>query len=335
MKNKYILITGGCGYIGSHTVLELLKKKRRIVVVDNLSNSTQQNIKNIEKFFKTKINFHKVDLRNERKLYTIFKRYKNIDSVIHFAGLKSVNESTKNPIDYYENNISGTITLLNVMKKFKCYKIVFSSSATVYSDSQNPPYSESSLLGYKNPYGFTKLFIEKILENLKNSNDHWKICILRYFNPVGANPQGIIGEEAIKPSNLFPVISSVISSKKKKQSIFGNNYPSKDGTPIRDYVHVEDLARGHINALSHLKKSSFSIFNLGTGKGYTVLEVIQMFEKLIARKIPIRITKRREGDVAASYADCNLAKKVLGWKPRKNLFDMCNDTLRWNKQYSD
>ncbi len=330
MSDGFCLITGGCGYIGSHTVYELIKKKRKVIVVDNLINSSQKNIKNIQKHTNSKIIFHKLDIRNENQLSLIFKKYKKIDSVIHLAGLKSVNDSNKNPLDYFENNIGGTITLLRVMNRFRCHKIVFSSSATVYSENQLPPYSENSALGYKNPYALTKLTIERMLNDLSKSHKTWKICILRYFNPVGSNTDGIIGEESINPTNLFPIIAMVILEKKKTLNIFGNDYPSKDGTAIRDYIHVEDLARGHINALSHLNKSRYSIFNLGTENGHTVLEIVKVFEKILLKKIPIKIVNRREGDVASSFSDCSKARRTLKWKVRKSLFDMCKDTLKWH-----
>ncbi len=330
MRNSYCLITGGCGYIGSHTVYELIKRRSKVIVIDNLINSSKKNIKKIQEHTNSKIIFHKVDIRNEKQLSLIFKKYKNIDSVIHFAGLKSVYDSNKNPLDYFENNIVGTSTLLRVMNKFGCHKIVFSSSATVYSEDQRPPYAESSALGYKNPYALTKLTIERMLNDLSNSNKLWKICILRYFNPVGSDPDGLIGEEAINPTNLFPIITMVVLGKRKRLNIFGNDYPSKDGTPIRDYIHVNDLARGHLNALAHLNKSRFSIFNLGTGNGYTVLEVVKVFEKILLKNIPIKVVNRRDGDVASSFADCSKARKTLKWKARKNLFDMCQDTLNWH-----
>lgn len=324
-----ILVTGGTGYIGSHTTLELLNTNEDVVIVDNLSNSSEDVVDKLEKITKKRPKFYKCDILDEEKLSYVFETH-NIESVIHFAGLKAVGESVEKPLNYYYNNISGTINLLKVMKKFDCKKIVFSSSATVYGDPKILPIKEDFPLSTTNPYGSTKLFIEQILIDTYNSDKDWSIAILRYFNPIGAHSCGLIGENPNGiPNNLMPYITGVACKKLDKLNVFGNDYDTVDGTGVRDYIHVVDLSVGHIKALSHIRKGNLvDIFNLGTGTGYSVLEIVNNFEKAAKIRIKYEFAPRRSGDIAKCYADPSKAFEILGWKAEKNIEQMCYDS--WN-----
>ena len=331
-----ILVTGGAGYIGSHTLIELDKAGFSFVVLDNLSNSNIEAIRRVEKIIGKKIDFIKGDIRDKELLEKIFKE-RDIDSVIHFAGLKAVGESVKKPLEYYENNVCGTINLLEIMKKFNVKKIVFSSSATVYGEPRKVPVTEDMQTGQgiTNPYGRSKYMIEEILKDLFISDKSFKIAILRYFNPVGAHESGIIGEdpEGI-PNNLMPFISQVAVGKLPKLKIFGGDYPTRDGTGVRDYIHVMDLANAHVKALEYLNKNELKeplIINLGTGKGYSVLEMVEAFEKASGVKIPYEIVDRRPGDIAEIYANPNRAKKLLGWAAKRGINEMCESAWNWQK----
>lgn len=328
---KKIMVVGGAGYIGSHTCIELLQSGYEIVVIDNLSNSSSESLRRIEEIcdLKEKIDFHKVDIKDSKTLSSVFSLY-DIDVVIHFAAYKSVGESLKKPLEYYENNISGTISLLKVMKEHGCKHIIFSSSANVYGDLASSPIEESSSIDSNNPYGFTKILVEKILNDLYLVDDSWKIVILRYFNPVGAHKSQMIGESSkYQPTNLIPSITQAIIDKKKIK-VFGNTYNTHDGTGIRDYIHVSDLAAGHVKAIQ-LDHPGIEILNIGTGKGYSVLEVIEEFEKILKIKIEYEVYPKRDGDIAISYADSRYAKKVLGWEPTRSLRIMCEDAWNWKK----
>ncbi len=332
-----ILITGGAGYIGSHTLISLAKAGYDFVVFDNLSNSSKKSIKRVEKIIKKPIAFEKGDIRNKKDLNKVFKKYE-IDSVIHFAGLKAVGESVENPLSYYDNNIVGTLKLLEVMKKHKCKKIVFSSSATVYNevDAQNyTPLKENFPTGATtNPYGRTKYFIEEILKDLYISDPKFKIAILRYFNPVGAHESGTIGEDPNGiPNNLMPFITQTAVGKREFLSVFGGDYPTQDGTGVRDYIHVVDLADAHVKALDYLNSKSYTIlnstFNIGTGIGYSVLDMIKAFEKASDKNIAYKIVNRRAGDISTCYSDPSFAKEILNWEAKKSIDDMCKDSWKW------
>ena len=332
-----ILITGGAGYIGSHTLISLAKAGYDFVVFDNLSNSSKKSIKRVEKIIKKTIAFEKGDIRNKKDLNKVFKKYK-IDSVIHFAGLKAVGESVSEPLKYYDNNIVGTLRLLEVMKKHKCKKIVFSSSATVYNevDAQNyTPLKENFPTGATtNPYGRTKYFIEEILKDLYTSDNDFKIAILRYFNPVGAHESGTIGEDPNGiPNNLMPFITQTAVGKREFLSVFGGDYPTPDGTGVRDYIHVVDLADAHVKALDYLNSKTFDIknstFNIGTGIGYSVLDMIKAFEKASDKNIAYKIVNRRAGDISTCYSDPSFAKEILNWEAKKSIDDMCIDSWKW------
>ncbi len=332
-----ILITGGAGYIGSHTLISLAKAGYDFVVFDNLSNSSKKSIKRVEKIIKKPIAFEKGDIRNKKDLNKVFKKYE-IDSVIHFAGLKAVGESVENPLSYYDNNIVGTLKLLEVMKKHKCKKIVFSSSATVYNevDAQNyTPLKENFPTGATtNPYGRTKYFIEEILKDLYTSDNDFKIAILRYFNPVGAHESGTIGEDPNGiPNNLMPFITQTAVGKREFLSVFGGDYPTPDGTGVRDYIHVVDLADAHVKALDYLNSKTFDIknstFNIGTGIGYSVLDMIKAFEKASDKNIAYKIVNRRAGDISTCYSDPSFAKEILNWEAKKTIDDMCKDSWKW------
>ena len=332
-----ILITGGAGYIGSHTLISLAKAGYDFVVFDNLSNSSKKSIKRVEKIIKKTIAFEKGDIRNKKDLNKVFKKYE-IDSVIHFAGLKAVGESVENPLSYYDNNIVGTLKLLEVMKKHKCKKIVFSSSATVYNevDAQNyTPLKENFPTGATtNPYGRTKYFIEEILKDLYISDPKFKIAILRYFNPVGAHESGTIGEDPNGiPNNLMPFITQTAVGKREFLSVFGGDYPTPDGTGVRDYIHVVDLADAHVKALDYLNSKTFDIknstFNIGTGIGYSVLDMIKAFEKASDKNIAYKIVNRRAGDISTCYSDPSFAKEILNWEAKKSIDDMCKDSWKW------
>lgn len=328
-----ILVTGGAGYIGSHTCVELLKNGHDIVVVDNLSNSKAESLKRIESITGKPLIFFKADLRDKESLRKIFYQ-KPIDSVIHFAGLKAVGESVSMPLEYYHNNITGTLILCEVMKETGVKSIVFSSSATVYGDPAAVPIREDFPVGATNPYGRTKWMIEEILRDLFISDPEWRIALLRYFNPVGAHPSGDLGEDPNGiPNNLMPFIAQVAVGKLSELNVFGNDYPTPDGTGVRDYIHVVDLAKGHLKALEKLNKATgVYTYNLGTGIGYSVLDMVRAFEKACGKKIPYKITERRPGDIAECYADPSLAYKELGWKTEKTLDDMTADTWRWQSK---
>jgi UDP-glucose 4-epimerase len=318
---KTILVTGGLGYIGSHTVVQLLENDYKVIVIDNLSNSSSEVITKIKKITSKLFITIIGDIQNENLLTSIFKEH-NIDFVIHFAGLKSVSESVKNPIEYYTNNISGTLTLISIMKKYNVNKLIFSSSATVYGGEINLPLSETLITGKNilSPYGKSKFIIEEMLKDLSD----WNIVILRYFNPIGCHASGEIGENPKGiPNNLFPYILKVASGELSELNIFGNDYPTKDGTPIRDYIHVEDLANAHISSIKKLQDKGVYIYNVGTGIGYSVLEVVNTFQKINSVKIPLKFVERRKGDSVEIFANCKKIKEELGWKPKYTLEDMC------------
>lgn len=327
-----ILIAGGTGYIGSHVVVELLNNNFKVVVIDNFSNSKPQVLNNIKKITGKNFKFYEADYSNRDMLEKIFKENTDIDSVINFVGFKAIEASIKYPLDYYINNVSGVLVLLDIMKKFNIKKFIYSSSATVYGKDNKIPYEETMKIGQAtNPYGNTKIITEKILEDIYNSDDSWNIIILRYFNPIGAHESGLIGENPKGiPSNLMPYIIQVATGKLKELSIFGNDYNTPDGTCIRDYIHVVDLAKGHVKALEKLmkNKNGINIYNLGTGKGYSVLEVLHTFENVTKQKIKYKITKRREGDLGMIYSNSEKAEKELQWKAEKTLEEMCRDS--WN-----
>ena len=335
-KNK-ILVTGGAGYIGSHTSVKLLQEGYFVVILDNLSNSSINVISRIKELTNQNFDFIKCDIRDKESLRKIFKKY-HFDAVLHFAGLKAVGESEKNPLNYFENNVGGSLALLHEMDFAKVNCLVFSSSATVYGDPKEPKCDENANLSPKNIYGKTKLIVEIILSNLKKKHPKWKIINLRYFNPIGAHPSGLIGEDPVEhPYNLMPIISQVAVGKRDKVFIFGNDYNTPDGTCKRDYIHVQDLADGHIAALKKLLDNhpiKMNI-NLGTGKSYSVFEVIKAFEKASSKKIPFQITSRRKGDIGEIYADSNYAKENLDWNPRFDLHDMCKDSWEWQSKNPD
>lgn len=326
-----ILVTGGAGYIGSHTCVELLEAGYEVVVVDNLCNSKAIALERVEKITGKKIKFYQIDLLDKQRLEEVFKQEK-IHSVIHFAGLKAVGESVSIPLRYYHNNLTGTFYLCELMQKYGVKNLVFSSSATVYGDPASVPISEEFPLSATNPYGRTKLMIEEILRDLYVADKTWNIAILRYFNPVGAHASGTIGEDPNGiPNNLVPYISQVAVGKLKQLRIFGNDYRTIDGTGVRDYIHVVDLAKGHIRALQKLDKEQIGVreYNLGTGHGYSVLQVVQAFARASGREIPYQIVERRPGDIAECYAKPERAKNELGWEANKTIEDMCTDSWRW------
>ncbi len=326
-----VLVTGGAGFIGSHTVVELLNAGYEAIVIDNLSNSSEESLRRVEIITGKKVPFYQADVRNREVLKSIFETHK-IDWVIHFAGLKAVGESVQKPLEYYNNNLMSTITLLEVMREYGVKKIVFSSSATVYGEPERLPLDEACRLMTTNPYGATKLMQENILTDLWNSDHEWNISLLRYFNPVGAHESGLIGEDPKGiPNNLMPYVAQVASGKLERIGVFGNDYPTPDGTGVRDYIHVVDLARGHVAAIKSLKESGVHIHNLGTGIGYSVLDMIHAFEKACGKKLPYVILPRRAGDVPACYATSEKAEKELGWKAEYDLEKMCADQWNWQK----
>ena len=331
-----ILVTGGAGYIGSHTCIELIKAGYEVIVVDNLCNSSLESLKRVENLADRDIPFHKVDVRNKRMLTRVFQQY-SIDGVIHFAGLKAVGESVENPIEYYDTNVGGTIILAEVMREFNCKTFVFSSSATVYGDPHTVPIKENFPLSVTNPYGRSKLMIEEFLQDVFVADHSWHIALLRYFNPMGAHKSGLIGEDSNDiPNNLIPYISQVAVGKLENLSVFGGDYDTPDGTGIRDYIHVVDLAKGHVKALQVLKeKPQVLTVNLGTGNGYSVLDMIKAFEKASGKDVPYRIVDRRPGDIAICYADPAYALERLGWSAKHELDEMCEDTWRWQSQNPD
>ncbi len=328
-----ILVTGGAGYIGSHTCLELLQAGYRVTVVDNLCNSKVAALERVEELAGARIDFHRVDLLNRQGLQELFRR-RDFQAVIHFAGLKAVGESVTVPWRYYHNNVTGTIILCEVMREFGVRNLVFSSSATVYGDPQKVPIREDFPLGPTNPYGRTKLVIEEFLKDLQQAEPEWNIARLRYFNPVGAHPSGRIGEDPHGiPNNLLPYITQVAVGRLSELAVFGNDYPTPDGTGVRDYIHVVDLALGHLKALEKLRDNPGIVtYNRGTGRGYSVLEMIAAFEKSSGRRIPYRIVGRRPGDIATCYADPGRARRELGWQAQRGLAEMTADAWRWQRQ---
>lgn len=326
-----VLVTGGSGYIGSHTCISLHEAGFDFIVYDNLSNSSKKSLNKVEKIIGKKIEFIQGDIRDKDCLEKVFKEH-NIHSVIHFAGLKAVGESVEKPLEYYDNNINGTLVLLEVMKKYNCKKIVFSSSATVYGDPHTTPIKEDFPIGATtNPYGRTKYFIEEMLRDLYLSDNEFKIVILRYFNPVGAHESGMIGENPNGiPNNLMPFITQTAVGKREFLSVFGADYETHDGTGVRDYIHVVDLAFGHVKALEELSSLNEVLnVNLGTGNGYSVLDMIKAFEKASGKKIPYKIVDRRAGDIAKCFADPSFAKEVLNWEAIRGIDQMCEDSWKW------
>ena len=329
-----LLITGGAGYIGSHTCVELLAAGHEVVIVDNLCNSSAEAVRRVEKIAGQPVRFYEKDILDEAGLAAVFEAERP-EAVIHFAALKAVGESVAKPLAYYRNNITGTLTLLKVMDAHDVRTIVFSSSATVYGDPATVPIREDFPLSATNPYGQTKLMNEQILRDVHRANNAWRIALLRYFNPVGAHKSGLIGEDpAGIPNNLTPYITQVAMGKRECLSVFGNDYDTPDGTGVRDYIHVVDLAQGHVAAVEKLSTMDGGVLtiNLGTGKGYSVLEMVHMFEEVSGRPIPYKITARRPGDIATCYADPSLAKELLGWTAKRGLREMCEDSWRWQSQ---
>ena len=328
-----ILVTGGAGYIGSHTVVQLLESNYNVIVVDNLINSSEESLKRIEKITGKSITFYNYDILNKKDLRKVFHN-NSIDSVIHFAGLKAVGESVNKPLYYYHNNITGTLILREVMEEYGVRNMVFSSSATVYGDPEIIPITEGAPLRATNPYGRTKLMLEEILRDLYIADNNQNIAILRYFNPIGAHKSGTIGEDPNGiPNNLIPYISQVAVGKREYLSIYGADYDTPDGTGVRDYIHVVDLAAGHLKALEKLKTNPGVVtYNLGTGKGQSVLDMVKAFEKASGREVAYKIVGRRPGDIATCYADPLFAEQELSWKAEKSIEDMCKDTWRWQEK---
>ena len=333
---KRVLVTGGCGYIGSHTVVELQKNGFDVVIVDNLSNSKKAVLDRIQQITGTKPTFYKVDMTDKAALRGVFEKEKFSD-VIHFAGLKAVGESVRKPLEYYRNNLDSTMNLLELMREFGVKNIVFSSSATVYGNPATVPITEDFPLSCTNPYGQTKLMIEYILKDLYKADASFNIALLRYFNPIGAHPSGLIGEDPNGiPNNLVPYITQVAVGKLERLNVFGNDYPTRDGTGVRAYIHVVDLAKGHLAALKKLSENcGLVIYNLGTGNGYSVLEVLNAFSETVGRPLPYVIAPRRAGDIAECYADPTKAYKELGWKAELDLKRMAEDSWRWQKNNPD
>lgn len=326
-----ILVTGGAGYIGSHTCVELLNAGYDVIVVDNLYNSNQKAIDRIEQITQKKVKFYKEDILSKEALKKIFSE-NQIDAVIHFAGLKAVGESVQKPVEYYTVNIAGTLNLIDVMRNYGCKNIIFSSSATVYGEPAQIPITEACPKGTcTNPYGWTKWMLEQILTDVHTSDPEWNVILLRYFNPIGAHESGLIGEDPKGiPNNLLPYVAQVAIGKLKCVGVFGNDYHTPDGTGVRDYIHVVDLAKGHVKALDKIKeKAGCKVYNLGTGKGYSVLDVIHAFSKACGHDIPYEIKPRRAGDIAACYSKCDLAKEELGWQAEYDLDAMCASSWKW------
>ena len=331
MKN--VLITGGAGYIGSHTAVELLNKDYNVIIYDNLSNSSRISVDRVEEITGKKISFYEADILDKNKLKEVLLDEK-IDVLIHCAALKSVGESVSKPLEYYHNNLTGTLTTLEAMKEVGCKNLIFSSSATVYGNPQSVPITEDFPKGEcTNPYGWSKSMMEQIMIDLQKSDPEWKIVLLRYFNPIGAHKSGRIGEDPQGiPNNLLPYIAQVAVGKLDYLRVFGDDYDTVDGTGVRDYIHVVDLAKGHVCAIDKLDKlDGVSIINLATGNGYSVLEVVKAFEEASGRKVPYKIVGRREGDIAKCFADATKAYKVLGWKAENGIKEMCEDSWRWQK----
>ena len=333
MKHK-ILVTGGAGFIGTHTVIELVNAGHEVVIVDNLVNSSKKSVEVVERIVGQKIPFYQVDIRDKKALLEIFK-VEQPTGVIHFAALKAVGESTQIPLTYYENNITGTLTLLRVMEEVNCKNIIFSSSATVYGDPHTVPILEDFPLSVTNPYGRTKLMIEEMLTDIYKADSSWNVVLLRYFNPIGAHESGDLGENPNGiPNNLLPYVTQVAVGKLKEVQVFGNDYLTVDGTGVRDYIHVVDLAKGHVAALQKIEGTAgLNIYNLGTGKGYSVLEIIQNMEKAVGKPIPYKIVDRRPGDIATCYADSTKAKEELGWEAQFDITRMCQDAWHWQSKH--
>ena len=331
-----VLITGGAGYIGSHTCIELLRAGYELIVVDNLSNSKEESLRRVQKLAGKSVAFHKVDLLDREALEAVFAR-NPVEAVIHFAGLKAVGESVSMPLRYYHNNVAGTLVLCQVMQKYSVRNLVFSSSATVYGEPERVPITEDFPLSATNPYGRSKLIIEDILRDLQIAETDWNIALLRYFNPVGAHPSGQIGEDPNGiPNNLLPYIAQVAVGRLPHLRVFGDDYPTPDGTGVRDYIHVVDLAIGHLKALERLaQKPGLVTYNLGTGRGYSVFEALAAFEKACGKTIPYQVIERRPGDVAVSYADPAKANRELNWQARLGIDEMCADAWRWQSQNPD
>lgn len=328
-----VLVTGGAGYIGSHTCIELLNADHEVVVVDNLSNSHLESIRRVQQLANKTLAFYQADICDSSALEKIFDQH-SIDAVIHFAGLKSVGESVSQPGRYYHNNVQGTLVLCEVMAKAQVFNLVFSSSATVYGDPATVPITESFPLSATNPYGRSKLMIEEILRDFHRSDSRWNTILLRYFNPAGAHRSGIIGEDPNGiPNNLMPYISQVAVGKLDQLSVFGSDYNTTDGTGVRDYIHVVDLAQGHVKALEKLAQHPGAVaYNLGTGRGYSVLEMIAAFEQASGKSVPYRLVARRPGDIASCYADAALAERELGWTATRDIAEMCADSWRWQEK---
>ena len=329
-----ILITGGAGYIGSHTALELLNEGYEVVVYDNLCNSSQESLRRVEELTGKTVKFYEGDVLDGAALEAMF-RAENVDAVIHCAALKAVGESVQKPLEYYQNNITGTLTLMDVMNRVGVKNIVFSSSATVYGSPEEMPITESCPKGQcTNPYGWTKSMMEQIMSDVQKANPDWNVILLRYFNPVGAHKSGRIGEDPTGiPNNLMPYISQVAVGKLEKLGVFGNDYNTPDGTGVRDYIHVVDLAIGHVKAINYIfTNPGLDVINLGTGVGYSVLDMVKAFSKACGKEIPYEIKPRRAGDIDMCYADPSKALKVLGWKAERGLDEMCEDTWRWQSQ---
>ena len=324
-----ILVTGGCGYIGSHTVLELLNKNYDVVVVDNFSNSSFEGLRRVQKITGKTVTFYEADIRDVAAMENIFAKH-NFDAVIHFAAFKAVGESVRLPLKYYENNISGTVSLLQIMDKYNVKKIIFSSSATVYGDPERLPLDENCRLSTTNPYGSTKLMMEMIMQDLYKADNNWNIILLRYFNPVGAHESGLIGEDPKGiPNNLMPFVAQVATGKLACINVFGNDYDTPDGTGVRDYIHVVDLALGHVAAIEQCNDAGVHIYNLGTGRGYSVMDMIHAFEKACGKTLPYKICDRRPGDIAACYAAPDKAKKELKWEAKFGIEEMCASQWKW------
>ncbi|MBQ6237545.1 MAG: UDP-glucose 4-epimerase GalE [Bacteroidales bacterium] len=331
---KRILVTGGAGFIGSHTLIELQQAGYEVVVVDNLDNSSETSLRRVQDITQKPVAFYQVDIRDRQGLCQVLEQHP-CDACIHFAGLKAVGESVEKPWEYYENNISGTLTLLDVLRKHNCKNIIFSSSATVYGDPKEIPITENCPKGQcTNPYGWTKSMLEQVMMDIQKADPEWNVVLLRYFNPIGAHPSGTMGEDPNGiPNNLMPYITQVAIGKRAELGVFGNDYDTPDGTGVRDYIHVVDLARGHVCALKAIdRKCGLAIYNLGTGHGYSVLDVVNAFQKTNGVKVPYSIKPRRAGDIATCYSDPSKAERELGWKAEYGIEEMCRDSWRWQCQ---
>jgi len=331
-KPSTILVTGGAGYIGSHTCVELLEQNYELVVVDNLSNSCEYALDRVDKIAGRKLDYIWADVTDCNAMESVLENF-NVEAVIHFAALKAVGESVSNPLKYYENNMAGTLSVLKAMAKHNVKKFIFSSSATVYGNTAQMPLTEDSPLGPINPYGKTKLMVETMLHDLYASDPTWNITILRYFNPAGAHKTGLIGEDPNDtPNNLVPIITRIAGGRMDELMVYGDDYPTPDGTGVRDYIHVTDLALGHVAALKKMTEPGVHIFNLGTGRGYSVMDVIKAFEKASGKKIPYKIVGRRDGDSPTSYADSSKAKRELDWQTKFGIEEMCSTAWQWQKK---